>query len=283
MAERRLAALADAELTAALADVGASLAWPAARATPAAPDLAPRVRARIVADDPRARPRRSGLPFRRALVLALVALAILAAVAAAVAFGVPGIRLGFGVPTITRPPIASPVASPVASSVGPSPSRQPGANLGLGQATALDDVDERAGFPVRLPVDPALGPPAATYVNAAQIVSLVWPASSSLPATADPRVGLLVTEFRGSVEHTLIEKLIDSGTEVEPVVVAGREGYWISGNPHIFWYRTPDGREVPETRRWVGDALLWNDGELTYRIETSLGRDAAVRIAESLE
>jgi hypothetical protein len=279
VAERRLAALTDAELAAALSDVGASLAWPAARANPAAPDLATRVRARIVADDPQARPRRSGLQLRRALVLALVALAILAAVAAAVAFGVPGIRLGFGEPAITPPPVASPVASPG----DPAPSHPPGANLGLGQATALDDVEERAGFRVRLPADPALGPPAATYVSPTQIVSLVWPASSSLPATADPRVGLLVTQFRGSVEHTLIEKLIDSGTNVEPVVVAGREGYWISGDPHFFWYRTPDGREVPETRRWVGDALLWNDGELTYRIETSLGRDAAVRMAEALE
>jgi hypothetical protein len=279
VAEPRLAALTDAELAAAVTDLGRSLEWPSARVTPVAPDLATRVRARIVAHDLRAGAPRSGVAVRRALVLALVALAILAAVAAAVAFGVPGIRLVFGEPAITPPPIASPVASPV----GTTASRLPGANLGLGQATTLDDLDERAGFRVRLPADPALGPPAATYVSAAQIVSLAWPAGSSLPATADPRVGLLVTEFRGSVEHTLIEKLIDSGTEVEPVVVAGREGYWISGNPHIFWYRTPDGREAPETRRWVGDALLWNHGELTYRIETSLGRDAAMRIAEALE
>ena len=46
---------------------------------------------------------------------------------------------------------------------------------------------------------------------------------------------------------------------------------------------TPDGEHVDEDRRWVGDALIWQRGDKTYRIETSLGRDAAIRIAESLQ
>jgi hypothetical protein len=39
---------------------------------------------------------------------------------------------------------------------------------------------------------------------------------------------------------------------------------------------------VSDSRRWVGDTLLWTDGGTTYRLETALGRDAAIRIAESL-
>jgi hypothetical protein len=46
---------------------------------------------------------------------------------------------------------------------------------------------------------------------------------------------------------------------------------------------SPDGQHIDEGRRWVGDALIWQDGELTYRIETSLGKDAAIRIAESFQ
>jgi hypothetical protein len=32
----------------------------------------------------------------------------------------------------------------------------------------------------------------------------------------------------------------------------------------------------------VGDVLIWSDGELTYRLETSLGRDAAVELAATI-
>ena len=42
-------------------------------------------------------------------------------------------------------------------------------------------------------------------------------------------------------------------------------------------------RAGQESRRWVGDVLLWADGPITYRLETSLGRDAAIAIAETLQ
>jgi hypothetical protein len=279
VAERRLDTLHDAELAAALAGLGESVAWPPAR-TAGAPDLATRVRARIVADDPRARTRRSWLPLRRSLVLAIVALAVLAAVAAAVAFGVPGIRLVFGEPPVTPPPSVVP-ASPAPGS--PSSSALPGANLDLGDVVALDALDDRVGFPVRLPTDPAVVGSPTAFVNRSGIVSVVWPNSDDLPATTDSSVGLLLTEFRGTVDDAVITKIIDSGTRVAPVAVGAFQGYWISGAPHFYRYTTPDGVEVEESRRWVGDALIWYDGELTYRIETSLGREAAIRIAESLD
>jgi hypothetical protein len=276
--ERRLAALPDAELAAALADLGDSVAWPLAR-TAGAADLATRVRARIVADDPRARTRRSWLPLRRSLVLALLALAVLAAVAAAVAFGVPGIRLVFGEAPVTPPPSVVPTSPEPGS---PSSSALPGANLNLGEVVALDALDDRAGFAVRLPADPAVVGSPTAFVNRSGIVSVVWPSGDDLPATTDSSVGLLLTEFRGTVDDAVITKIIDSGTRVAPVAVGAFQGYWISGAPHFYRYTTPDGVEVEDSRRWVGDALIWYDGELTYRIETSLGREAAIRIAESL-
>jgi hypothetical protein len=70
---------------------------------------------------------------------------------------------------------------------------------------------------------------------------------------------------------------------VERLTVNGVPGYWIAGDPHFSFYETPEGEFVEETRRWVGDALIWADGDVTYRLETSLGRDAAVRIASSIE
>jgi hypothetical protein len=89
-------------------------------------------------------------------------------------------------------------------------------------------------------------------------------------------------QFLGEVDDGYLEKLIDTGTRVEPVTVAGSRGYWISEEPHYLFYVDDRGVNREELRRLVGDVLIWSDGPLTYRLETSLGRDAALRLAESL-
>jgi hypothetical protein len=145
-------------------------------------------------------------------------------------------------------------------------------------------LDARAGFHVRWPTDPVAGPPDAAYVDETKRgqVSLVWATRADLPATLEPGVGLLMTEFLGSVDSGFFDKAIGSDTTVESVLVAGHRGYWLSGAPHFFFYTGPSGAVVQDERRWVGDALLWSDGSITYRLESDLGRDATIRIAESL-
>ena len=273
-----LRAMSDDELGAALGALAPAVAWPAPRLAADGPDLATRVRARIVAEPHRAE-RRSWFSFgpaRRAIVLAIVALVVLAAVAGAVAFGVPGIRLIFGDPGGTPPPAA---ATPLPTPTGSAPPA--GSSLDLGERVDPATAAERAGFPVRLPADPALGAPDAVYVSGRDEVALVWAPTNDLPPTIESDIGLLIMQFRGSVSPEPIGKIIGSGTTVEPVRI-GDGGYWIEGDPHTYFYLSPDGNLVEEHRRWVGDALIWQEGDLTYRIETSLGKDAAVRIAESL-
>jgi hypothetical protein len=278
MAELPLHQLSDGALEDALRGLGDAVDWPAARPAAEAPDVATRVRARIVAGPPiRDRRRASWLPLRRALVLAVIALLVLVTVAAAVAFGVPGIRLVLGVPPGTPPPTVAPGTSPS------EPPGLPGSSLDLGEAVAPGEIEGRVPFPVRLPTDPAVGEPDAVYVTPRGEVTLIWAPSGALPATTDAGIGLLLMEFRGSVEPDAITKIIGSGTTVESVTVGDARGYWITGDPHFYFYETPEGEHVENTRRWVGDALIWADGDVTYRLETSLGRDAAIRIAESLE
>jgi hypothetical protein len=69
---------------------------------------------------------------------------------------------------------------------------------------------------------------------------------------------------------------------VAPVRVAGGQGYWLSGDELYLFWEGPEGF-VDDARRWVGDVLLWTDGSITYRLETSLGREEAIRIAESMD
>jgi hypothetical protein len=159
----------------------------------------------------------------------------------------------------------------------------PGATLGLGELVDLADLDARAGFDVRWPDDPTIGPPDAAWIDPVRgnQVTLSWGPRPGLKGTFQSDVGLLLTAFRGAVDTGFFSKVVTQGTTVHPVVVDGERAYWLSGAPHFFFYESPTG-QVSDPRRWVGDALLWSDGPITYRLETGLGPDRAVEIAESV-
>jgi hypothetical protein len=279
--------------------------WPAAQASEGGPDIASMVAARLAEARPEsaeaarsARPawrRWTWSPARRALVVAIIALLAFAAIVGAGGFGLPGLRILFGGPSASPGvPSGSPSASPSASvsRVSPTPVATadrtavpgpPGTGLGLGTEVALADLDARAGFTVRLPTDPTIGPPDAAWLDPtlSDQVALVWAASDRLPATTEPGVGLILTEFRGTIDDGWFTKVLGPDTTVELVQVGDLRRYWITGQPHQFFYEGPNGF-VDETRRMVDDVLLWADGPITYRLETSLGRDAAIDIAESV-
>lgn len=263
-------------LEADLRALGAGLAYP----TPA-PAFAAAVSAVIAARPAQPWWRRlggagsSGRPVVRRSLLAAVALLLIAvAVAAAIGFGVPGIRILLGPP-----------ASPSPTTPGPTPAGglPTFLSISLGDRVDLDQVEALAGFAPRLPDTDIVGEPARAYVDDGRL-TLVWEVSPELPQTESRGIGLLITEFRGSVDPGWYEKVIHNGaTTLEEVEVDGNDGYWVSGDPHGLVYRQPDGTFIDETRRIVGDVLVWHDGELTYRIETSLGLEAALRIAEALD
>jgi hypothetical protein len=64
--------------------------------------------------------------------------------------------------------------------------------------------------------------------------------------------------------------------------VNGAPGLWISGAPHIFWYLTPDGEFIDESRRMVGDTLAWERDGILYRIEGAISLERALEIAVSM-
>jgi hypothetical protein len=270
----------DLGLEAALRDLAGAIDWPTAAPT-GGPDLAMRVRVRL-ADQPK----RTGgfvwpaLRWRRALLLALTALLALAAIAGAVGLGLPGLRLTLGEPPATPPP---PSVQP--GTTAPSPAGPLGSTLSLGELVELDEVEALTGLPPRLPTDPPIGPPDAVYVDRfrAHQVAYVWAASEALPATREPGIGLILMRFDGHSDNGLFEKILRQGVSVQPVSVGDNDGFWITGDPHFFFYRRADGTIIDDGRRWVDDALIWSDGTTTYRLETSLGRDAAIKLAESLQ
>ena len=285
-----MATFDDATLEGALRSLAGSIDWPvAAPVTPsgttAGPDIATRVRVRLTEGE---RPRGTTAwwrptvrSWRRALVFAIIALLGLAIVAGAAGLGLPGLRFIFGQPPASAPP--SPSAS---SATGASPTLPaiPGMRLNLGRRIALDEVETLTGAPVRLPTDARLGPPDSVWVDPGKggQVAYVWAASDELPATSEPGVGLVLMRFAGLADREYYQKVIGSGTKLSIVDVDGDDGWWISGDMHFFFYERPVSGYVDDGRRWVGDALVWNDGQATYRIESALGRDATIALAESL-
>jgi hypothetical protein len=214
----------------------------------------------------------------RGVVLALLALLVAGAVAAAAILGVPGIRILFTgqlerpEPAVTTPPGAL------------DRMRQ----LGLGTRISLDEVREKVDMAVAPPAHPALGPPDALFLDpslAGGMVSMVWVARTDLAAAGPSGVGLLISQFDGTVNPRGFQKLVDQGVSIEPVSVAGSAGWWLHGATHVFLRGRGTGADqqypVVETRL-AGDTLLWERDGITYRLEGSIGLELAIQIAESI-
>jgi DNA-directed RNA polymerase specialized sigma24 family protein len=76
--------------------------------------------------------------------------------------------------------------------------------------------------------------------------------------------------------------VVESRATVEALEVDGHAAYWISGAPHILRYSDPAGSDAIVVSRLASDALVWQSGEVVYRIESALGRDATLSLAEQL-
>jgi hypothetical protein len=286
MTDRSPARFDDAALEMALRSLAGAIDWPvAAPVAPsgatAGPDIATRVRVRLASGE-RARAtspwwRPTGRLWRP-LALAIIALLALAIIAGAAGLGLPGLRFVFGDPPASAPPSATVEPSATLPAIT-------GMRLGLGRQVSLDEVESLTGSPVRLPTDPRLGPPDTVWVDPGKggQVAYVWAADADLPETSERGVGLVLMRFPGLADDKYYQKVIDTGTRITMVDVDGHDGWWISGDMHFFFYERPGGSIVDDGRRWVGDALVWSDGEATYRIESGLGRDATIALAESIQ
>jgi hypothetical protein len=150
----------------------------------------------------------------------------------------------------------------------------------LGAPLPVDDALVRLGGTVGPGADPDLGPPDAAFAGRPEGgVSLVWAPRPGLPAIEGTGAGLVLTAFPSSGPPSM-EKLLAAGADLDPVTVGGVPGYWIAGAPHVLAYLGPDGEDL--TARLAGNTLLWSDGRTTYRLESALGRDEAVRHARLL-
>lgn len=208
---------------------------------PPAPNLAPRVRARLAR-------RRRGFAWR------LVAVAMAAvAVAVGAALAVPQARSAIlrffhlGGATIVR-----------VETLPPARERPLAANLG--RRVPIHRVYLEIGIDPRLPRDD--DSVSHGYVSG-EVVSFVLRVHGKT---------VLLTELRGA---GLVKKAAIEETRVEPVKVNDHVGYWIAGRRHVV--------EILETPpRLAGNVLIWEDGNVTLRLEGPLSKDDALEFARSI-
>jgi hypothetical protein len=226
---------------------------------PPTPELAAAVRARLT-EEP-ARRRRPALAFRRrTLVFALAALLV----GVGIAFAVPPARtailhfFGFHGVRIERVPTLPPA---------PPPTR---GNLDLGRRISFARAERLTPYRIAAPGGRRSG---AVYYRDSPTGGEV----SFLLRCCRPL--LLLSELRGEAVP-FVEKVIGPGTRIERLTIGGAPGYWISGAPHVLYYRAPDGTVYQESLRLAGNTLLWDRNGVTFRLEGAHLRKAqALRIA----
>lgn len=251
----RLRDLSDERLGAAIADLGVD--WPVE------PDLVPSVSTRLASAPT---PGAIRLPLRRRTRILLIAAASVLLLAGAAVAAKIVIDLGAVVVRVSESPGILPSSSPV-------PMGEP---IDLVRAGALQ------GAPVGVP--DLLGPPDRVWADrvttdAGEVVrvTLAWDPSVELPAIPGSRFGAVLMRFEGDANIAFKTVYEDTGTFTS-TIVGGREAFWTTGS-HRLQLLTGEG---VVTVRVDGNVLLWPDGPSTFRLETTLPQEAAVRVAESI-
>jgi hypothetical protein len=247
---------------------------------PPTPDIAGAVRGQLAA---REISPKSGLVTRRLAWAALIILIILGGLlavpqvrAAVVEFlQIGAIRIFLVEPTPTPTSTPAPAASNATSTPLPRPSPTPLASLlDLAGETTLAEAQAQVDFPIRLPIYPAgLGSPDRVFSQniGGPAVVLVW---------LDPNQP---EQVRLSLHQLGPGAFAEKGNpgSIQETTVNGRQALWTEG-PYILQFRRGNRVDYDLRRLVTGRVLIWVEGEVTYRLETDLPLEEAVRVAESL-
>jgi hypothetical protein len=227
------------ELELALTRIGRELDYPET------PELVPAVQRRLA--------ERRRVSWRRPLVVALAALAVVAAAVLAVPQARSAILDWLGIGSVT------------VRYVDDLPELERTGDLGLGDEMSLSEARERASFPIQVPTIDGLDDPKTFFRGEIGQVSFLYGSQD------DPK--LLITQIIGT---GALEKLLHE-TNLEIITVDGARGAWLSGGEHVLF--------LPGLgqQRLVGNVLILErpDG-VTTRIEADVSKDEAIRIYRSM-
>jgi hypothetical protein len=136
--------------------------------------------------------------------------------------------------------------------------------------TSLEVARQIARYPISLPAD--LGEPDRVFVQEAAeaMVILVWTDEEN-PQQVEMSLHLIP-------QYSWVIKKANFET-VELTTVHGEQAAWTTGPYPLIM----NNRDIQYTRLIEGHVLIWTEGDLTYRLETDLSMEEAIKIAESLQ
>jgi hypothetical protein len=245
---------------------------------PPTPDVAGSVSARLRIS-PRLRFTSKAAAWSLTIVLILISsLMLIPPVRAAIVefFQVGAVRILGSESTPTPTPTLGPQSLAVPVTATPGPTVEPLIAVlerMMGEST-LEDAQQMADYPILLPAYPAdLGKPNRVFVQNAEglMTILVW-LDPQQPERVRLSLHLIPT---GSWAINKMGPKVIRETQVN-----GQYAIWAEG---IYPLRVYGSSEIEFTRLIKGHVLIWEEGDITYRLETDLSMEEAIQIAESLE
>ena len=199
------------------------------------------------------------------------------------------VRIFLSDPTLT-PTAIPPTGTPEVPALGPGTSLNPSATaspsltpppsltprsfpLNLFGETSLEEARRQVLFPIQLPEYPEdLGEPDLVFLQdlEGQVLVLVW-----LDHDQPDKVRLSLHMYAG--ENITGEKF--QPRVVQETQVNGEPAVWAEG-PYVLKLSNGTYQVV---RLIEGQVLIWESEEITYRLETDLPLEEAVKVAESLQ
>jgi hypothetical protein len=246
---------------------------------PRTPDIAGAVMTRLRAPS---RPRFTFLARRFAWSLAIILVLfaslmlippVRAAVIEFIQIGV--VRIFRSEPTPLAPPNQEIPSTAVPMTATSAPTSQPLIPIleSLAGEMTLDEAQKTVNYPILLPsYPPDLGQPDRIFVQEAEgkMTILVWidpkkPGQVLMSLHLIPPGSWAIDKFDPAL--------------VQETTVNGQKAIWAVG-PYPLRLRNQDMQYL---RLIEGRVLIWTDKDITYRLETDLSLEEAVKIAESLE
>ena len=145
--------------------------------------------------------------------------------------------------------------------------------LDLAGETTLQKAREQADFTIALPTYPAdLNDPDQVFVQqfGGPVVTLVW-----MDPNHPDKVRLSLSKSRS--EKAVFEKI--DPASLQETQVNDNPAVWVDSD-YLLIMRNGDTTFTRLIDQ--GHTLIWTNGEITYRLETSVDLDTAIRIAESI-
>jgi hypothetical protein len=181
-------------------------------------------------------------------------------------------RAGQPTPEPTRTPSSMPEAPVTATAAPPASDLIPILGQIAGK-TSLADAQKRVSYSILLPIyPPDLGEPDYVYVQDAKgyMTILVW----LDPQQPDKVLMSLHFLPAGSWAIDKAQPQVIDDTSVN-----GKRALWTVGPYPLRLYNG----ELDFRRLISGHVLIWEEGDITYRLESDLSMEEAVKIAESLQ